>query len=101
MLFYAVLFFGLFTYKNRPLQPDYFEYYENQDTAPVGKVGIFVTGLVAPPEHSSVFYYNVVNKVFNTLIPWPFRIFAKADKGVVLLDPEQFYESRRIHSNTP
>ena len=90
------LFFGLFTYKNRPLQPDYFEYYENQDTTPVGKVGIFITGLVATPEHSSVFYYNVVNKVFSTLIPWPFRIFAKADKGVVLLDPERFYEAEEF-----
>ena len=50
------LFFGLFTYKNRPLQLDHFKYYENQDTTPVGKVGIFITGLVATSEHSSVFY---------------------------------------------
>jgi hypothetical protein len=83
---------GIYKYKNQPLKPDYFEYYKTQDSVPVGKVGVFVTGLVARPEHSAVFYYNVSKKVFNTIIPWPFRIFARADKGVVLLDPDRFFE---------
>jgi hypothetical protein len=90
------LLFGIYKYKNQPPTPDYYDYYKTQDTNPVGKVGIFVTGLVARPEHSSVFYYNVVQKVFKSLIPWPFRIFAKADKGVVLLDPEKFYETKEF-----
>ena len=42
----VVGFWGLSKYKNRRWKTDYFvTHYENQDTVPVGKVGIFVPGL--------------------------------------------------------
>jgi hypothetical protein len=89
-------FLGTFKYKNQPPKPDYYEYYKTQDSVPEGKIGIFVTGLVARPKHSAVFYYNVTKKVFGSIIPWPFRIFAKADKGVLLLDSERFFETEEF-----
>jgi hypothetical protein len=88
--------FGIYKYKNQQPRPDYFEYYKNQDRVPTGKIGVFVTGLVARPEHSATFYYNVTKKVFNSIIPWPFRLFAKADKGVLLLDPDRFFETKEF-----
>jgi protoheme ferro-lyase len=83
--------YGLFKYKNRPLKPDYFEYYRTQDTKPVGKVGIFVTGLIMPEKNDHTFFYNVVHKIFKVIIPWPANKFAMADKGVSLLDPEHVH----------
>jgi len=84
--------YGLYTYKNRRLTPDYYETYKNQDTTPVGKVGIFVTALIMPPTHDDIFWYNITHKIFKTIIPWPFRIFAAQDNGIALFDPNRFYE---------
>jgi hypothetical protein len=45
--------YGTFWYMNRiPPQlkePNYFTYYKNQDTTPVGKVGVFVHARKLPP----------------------------------------------------
>lgn len=84
--------YGLYKYKNLPPRPDYFEHYMAQDTMPSGKVGIFVIGLIMPAEHDPVFFNNIVQKVFKTIIPWPFRLFATIDRGVALLDPVRYYE---------
>ena len=79
-------------YKNQPLKPDYFEVYKKQDTTPAGKVGVFVTTLIMPEELSYPFFYNVTFKIFNTIVPWPFRNFVQKDSGVALLDPVKYHE---------
>jgi hypothetical protein len=84
--------YGLYKYKNRRIKPDYHEVYKKQDTVPVGKVGIFATALIMPEKLDTVFFYNISQKVFKNIIPWPFRIFAQMDRGVALLDPEKYYE---------
>ena len=84
--------YGLYKYKNKRTTPDYFETYKTQDTVPVGKVGVFVTALIMPPHHDPVFFYNITKKIFKTIIPWPFRIFAQQDNGIALFDPINYYE---------
>jgi len=76
----VLFFFALFKYKNRPLKPDYYEVYMNQDTTPVGKVGIFATALIMPTHHNHWFFHNIIKKIFTVIIPWPFNILACKDK---------------------
>ena len=57
-----------------------------------GKVGVFVTTLIMPEELSYPFFYNVTFKIFNTIVPWPFRNFVQKDSGVALLDPVKYHE---------
>ena len=84
--------YGLYKYNNKRVTPDYYEIYKTQDTVPEGKVGIFVTALIMPPKHDNIFWYNITHKIFKTIIPWPFRIFAKQDTGIALIDPTKYYE---------
>ncbi len=89
-------FIGMYKYQNRRLKPDYFEYYKTQDSVPEGKVGVFVTGLIIPEDLDPVFFYNIQNKIASQIIPWPFRIFAKMDKGIALFDPGRYYEFKEF-----
>ena len=92
---------GLTKYKNRRISPDYYAvHYKVQDTVPVGKVGVFVPSLIVPPTYKQgrEFFYNVTFKIFNTIIPWPYRLFSYMDKGVALVDPEKYHEH---HEFTP
>jgi protoheme ferro-lyase len=93
-----IVLIGVFKYKNRRLTPDYFEYYKAQDTVPSGKIGIFVPSLIMPEKHDHTFFYNITMKIFTVIIPWPFRLFAQADRGIALLDPVRFHED---HPFTP
>ena len=88
----VVGFMALYKYENRRLSPDFFEYYKKQDTVPAGKIGVFVTGLIIPETLDPVFYYNIHNKIASQIIPWPFRIFAKQDRGIALYDPDRYCE---------
>jgi protoheme ferro-lyase len=85
-------FYGLFKYKNKRQQPDYYEVYKTQDTVPTGKVGVFVTGLIMTTKLNEAFFYNITKKIFNNIVPWPFRLFATMDNGVALLDPVRYHE---------
>jgi hypothetical protein len=78
--------------KNEQPKPDYYEVYKAQDTVPEGKVGVFVTGLIMPETMDASFFYNITIKIFNAIVPWPFRLFSKIDKGVALLDPVKYHE---------
>ena len=44
--------YGTYWYKNRIppqlVEPNYYSYYKTQDTQPVGKIAIFVSGLFMP-----------------------------------------------------
>lgn len=88
----AAGFIGMYKYQNRRMMPDYLEYYKTQDSVPGGKVGVFVTGLIVPENPDPVFFYNIQNKITSNIIPWPFRLFAKMDKGIALFDPERYCE---------
>jgi protoheme ferro-lyase len=87
--------YSTFWYMNRTppqlKEPNYFSYYKNQDTTPVGKVGIFVTGLIMPEHFRMADFHNLALKQLQ-YIPWPIRNTASADRGVLLLDTEKFYE---------
>lgn len=96
----AGLLYGVYTYKNLPPRPDYFERYMTQDTVPSGTVGVFVIGLIMPAEHDPVFFNNIVQKIFKTIVPWPFRLFADIDRGVALLDPVRYYERNEFTPTT-
>ena len=54
--------YALFKYKNRRLEPDYYEYYKSQDTAPSGRTAVFVTGLIMPETNDNAFFYNITKK---------------------------------------
>jgi hypothetical protein len=97
---FVIGFWGLSKYKNRRLSPDYFEtHYKTQDKVPVGKTGVFVSGLVVPAaydEKGRDFFYNMTYKIFDNIIPWPFRLFSYMDKGVALLDLVKYYEHKEF-----
>jgi len=79
--------YGFYKYKNRLPQPDYFDYYMTQDKVPEGKVGVLATMLILTENHSHAMFHNLVHKIFDQVVPWPFRKFAFMDKGVALMDP--------------
>jgi len=79
--------FGLYKYKNLRPKPEYFEYYKTQGKVPEGKVGVFATALFMTEDHSHEMFHNVTYKVFNQVVPWPFRKLALRDIGIALLDP--------------
>lgn len=86
--------YATFSYMNPPPQlvnPNYYEFYQTQDTKPEGKVGIFISGLFQPTNFKAVDYKNMALKS-TQYIPWPFRAGALEDRGIVLLDSEKYYE---------
>ena len=89
--------YGTFKWMNRTppqlQEPNYFTYYKKQDTTPNGKVAIFVSGLIMPEHYRLADYYNLALKP-TQYIPWPVRNMATADRGVVLLDTEKYYETK-------
>ena len=94
MLLLGVAGYALVKYKNPPpqlLEPNYYSYYKTQDTRPEGKVAILVTELLMPEDYRPADYYTIALKSLQ-YIPWPVRNFVDADRGVVLLDAEKFYE---------
>jgi len=84
--------YGLYKYENRRITPDYYETYKTQDTVPKGKIGVFISGHIQAETYDPVYWHNMTYKIFKNIIPWPFRILAKMDNGVALVDPNKFYE---------
>ena len=95
VVFVVVAGFGTYKYKNAtPPQlkaPNYYAYYQDHDTIPEGRVGIFISHLIMPEEMRTIDFYTLAQKPMQ-YIPWPIRNVASADRGVVLLDPNRFYE---------
>ena len=91
----AVAGFGVFRYMNRTppqlVEPNYFAYYQTQDTVPEGRVGIFISHLIQPEQLRFEDYYVLAQKSLQ-YIPWPVRNIAGGDRGVVLMDAERYYE---------
>jgi len=71
--------------------PNYFAVYKTQDTVPVGKTAVFISGLIMPEHFRMEDFYNLAMKP-RQYVPWPIVYRTYADKGVVLLDPDRFYE---------
>lgn len=91
----AVLVLAGYAYwQNRPPQltgPDYYSYYLNQDTRPVGRIGVFVSHLVQPELYREEDFVTIAKKSYQ-YIPWPIRELVQVDRGLVLLDRERYYE---------
>ena len=87
--------YGTFRFMNRTppqlKEPNYYTYYQQQDTVPEGRVGVFVTHLLIPEEMEYTIWYTVAQKVLQ-YIPWPINKLAASDRGLVLLDPDRYYE---------
>jgi protoheme ferro-lyase len=87
-------FVALLIINNQPPQlddPDYLGYYLNQDTQPVGRIGIFASHLVMPEEYREDDFIYLAGKSYQ-YIPWPIRELVQLDRGLVLLDRKKFYE---------
>ena len=91
----VVISVASFFYMNRiPPQlkePNYFNYYKNQDLAVEGKVGIFISHLIMPEDMAQVDFHNLAMKT-RQYIPWPPKLLFDKDDGVVLMDEDKFYE---------
>ncbi len=88
--------YGFYKYKNRLPQPDYFDYYMTQDKVPEGKVGVLATMMILTENHSHAMFHNLVHKIFDQVVPWPFRKFAFMDKGVALMDPAHVHAREEL-----
>ncbi len=88
--------YALYKYKNLPPRPDYYDYYMTQDKKPVGKTGVFATALIMTENHSHAMFHNIVYKIFNKVVPWPFRKFAFIDKGIALYDPGRVLDAEEF-----
>ncbi|MBT8423249.1 MAG: hypothetical protein HKN56_10560 [Gammaproteobacteria bacterium] len=90
----AVVLAGYAWWQNRPPQlvgPDYYSYYLEQDTRPVGRIGVFVSHLVLPEDYREEDYVTIAGKSYQ-YIPWPIREVVQIDRGLVLLDRDRYYE---------
>ena len=87
--------YATFKYRNRTppqlIEPNYYEYYKTQDTVPEGNVALYISHLIMPEDFRMGDFYQLAQKSLQ-YIPWPAREMSNADRGVVLLDPERFYE---------
>tara|TARA_B100000678_G_scaffold14719_1_gene11639 strand:+ start:877 stop:2274 length:1398 start_codon:yes stop_codon:yes gene_type:complete len=72
-------------------EPNYFNYYKNQDLVVEGKVGIFISHLIMPEDMAAVDFHNLAMKT-KQYIPWPPKLLFDKDDGVVLMDEDRFYE---------
>ena len=82
--------YGLFKYKN-PQPEDLYSYYLNQDATPEGKTAVFMIGLATTEDYEPTWWYNIYQHVAHVNIPWPARTVATRDRGVSLVDPDQYY----------
>ena len=62
--------------------------FKNQDTRPVGKTGVLMVEMGQPEEYEFEFYDNYMHHVFRYMLPSFIRGIVLADKGIVLVDPE-------------
>ncbi len=80
--------------KNQPSElqePNYFSYYQSQDTKPEGKVGIYISQMILPETYDEEVYRNVFYKPLK-IIPWPIRTLLQVDRGTPLYDAERYFE---------
>jgi hypothetical protein len=66
------------------------------DNRVTGKAGLLVVGLAQPETFNPKFFDNFLEKLFTQVIPWPINVLAGADTGIVLMDPERPYATKRF-----
>ena len=76
--------------KNRPPE-DLYSVYLNQDLTPVGKTAVFLIGLSTTEDFDPTWWYNIYQYLAHARIPWPARNMAMADRGISLVDPDNYY----------
>jgi len=89
VLIIVVSGYGLFKYNN-PQPEDLYSYYLNQDATPEGKTAVFMIGLATTEDYEPTWWYNIYQHVAHVNIPWPARTVATRDRGVSLVDPDQY-----------
>jgi protoheme ferro-lyase len=90
--------FGTYKYKNQPselMEPNYYTFYKNQDTKPVGKVGIYISQMILPEKFDEEIYENVFYKPLK-IIPWPIRDLLKSDDGTPMFDSVRYFEHKQF-----
>ncbi len=90
----AVALYATYKVKNQPAElqePNYYSYYQEQDTRPEGKVGIYISQMILPEQYDEEVYYNVFFKPLK-IIPWPIRELLKIDSGTPLYDSKRYFE---------
>ncbi|WP_101757380.1 ferrochelatase [Oceanicoccus sp. KOV_DT_Chl] len=94
----AIGLYATYTLKNAPAElqePNYYSYYQQQDTQPEGKVGIYISQMILPETYDEEVYYNVFFKPLK-IIPWPIRELLKVDNGTPLYDAERYFETKEF-----
>jgi hypothetical protein len=71
--------------------PNYYQYYQEQDTVPVGRVGVFISHLIMPEDYRKEDFHTLALKS-KQYVPWPISLLFDADRGLPLLDPARPYE---------
>jgi len=82
--------YGMYRYMNQ-LPEDIHAYYQNQDLTPDGKTAVFMIGLSQTEDFDPTWWYNIYHHVAHARIPWPARNMAMADRGIALMDPDNYY----------
>jgi hypothetical protein len=87
--------YGLYKINN-PEFEDLYSYYLSQDTVPVGKTAVFLIGLHTTEDYEPSWWYNIYQHVAHVNIPWPVRTMTLRDRGVSLVDPDQYYSQEEF-----
>lgn len=95
MAFLAVVSAGLW-WMNSASRWNANEVIASPDNHVVGRAGLLVVGLAQPETYNPKFFDNFLEKLFTQVIPWPINVLAGADTGIVLMDPERPYETKRF-----
>lgn len=96
LILLVAFLFAVYKYKNRTPKPDYFDYFKTQAKVPAGKTGVFGTSLIMTEDHDHEMFHNITFKVFNQVVPWPFRNLALRDTGIALLDPSHTHARKEF-----
>jgi protoheme ferro-lyase len=62
--------------------------FKGQDRLPVGKPGVILAELGMPEDYDPEFYIRYMGHVFQYVLPPFVRRFVLADRGIVLIDPQ-------------
>lgn len=53
------------------------------------RVGVLVTAIAQPSQFEPGFWRAATAKILDKVVPWPVNQFARADRGIVLMDPSR------------
>ncbi len=62
--------------------------FKDQDTHPIGKIGVILADMGMPEDYEFRFYRNYIHHVFHYILPPFLQPMILADRGICLIDPE-------------